>query len=173
MGTFKITYYWEGEDEWGAMTATGVIAKEGRTIAIDPSIIPNGSEIMIDNINEELFRIREDIKDCYTASGIAYDKPISNKSTQYSRINSLLVDESELITQRKNMLKRLDDLGLKDAVDAVDALEAEEKEMIELKYFCNYSFQHISLTTPNSIKRIRTITDRSLSKLFNKVHTCP
>lgn len=125
---------------------------------------------MIDNINEELFRIREDIEDCYTASGIAYDKPISNKSVQYSRINSLLADESELITQRKNMMKRLDELGLR---DAVNDLEDEEKEMIELKYFCNYSFQHISLTTPNSIKRIRTITDRSLSKLFNKVHTCP
>lgn len=47
MGTFKITYYWEGEDEWGVMTATGVIAKEGRTIAVDPSIIPYGSKIMI------------------------------------------------------------------------------------------------------------------------------
>lgn len=47
LGIFKITYYWEGEDEWGAMTATGVIAQEGRTIAVDPSIIPYGSEIMI------------------------------------------------------------------------------------------------------------------------------
>lgn len=48
LGTFKITYYWEGEDEWGAMTATGVIAQGGRTIAVDPSVIPYGSEIMID-----------------------------------------------------------------------------------------------------------------------------
>lgn len=30
------------------MTSTGATAKEGRTIAVDPSIIPYGSEIMID-----------------------------------------------------------------------------------------------------------------------------
>ena len=31
------------------MTATGVTAKEGRTIAVDPNIIPYGSEIRIGN----------------------------------------------------------------------------------------------------------------------------
>lgn len=31
------------------MTSTGVTAKEGRTIAVDPSIIPYGSEIKIGN----------------------------------------------------------------------------------------------------------------------------
>lgn len=36
-----------GEDEFGSKTSTGVTAKEGRTIAVDPSIIPYGSEIKI------------------------------------------------------------------------------------------------------------------------------
>ena len=49
LGEFKITFYWVGEDEFGSMTSTGVTAKEGRTIAVDPSIIPYGSEIKIGN----------------------------------------------------------------------------------------------------------------------------
>lgn len=49
LGQFKITFYWPGEDEYGSMTATGVTAKEGRTIAVDPNIIPYGSEIRIGN----------------------------------------------------------------------------------------------------------------------------
>ena len=44
----KITYYWLGEDEFGSMTSTGVTASEGRTIAVDPELIPYGSEVMID-----------------------------------------------------------------------------------------------------------------------------
>lgn len=31
------------------MTATGVTAKEGRTIAVDPTIIPYGTKVMIGN----------------------------------------------------------------------------------------------------------------------------
>lgn len=30
------------------MTSTGVIAEEGRTIAVDPTVIPYGTEVMID-----------------------------------------------------------------------------------------------------------------------------
>lgn len=47
-GEFKITYYWSGEDSYGSMTATGVEAAEGRTVAVDPAIIPYGTEILID-----------------------------------------------------------------------------------------------------------------------------
>ena len=47
-GEWKITFYWPGEDEFGNLTSTGVIAKEGRTIAVDPSIIPYGTEVLID-----------------------------------------------------------------------------------------------------------------------------
>ena len=34
-------------DDYGRMTATGVLAEAGRTIAVDPSIIPYGTEIII------------------------------------------------------------------------------------------------------------------------------
>ncbi len=51
LGQFTITYYWPGEDRYGKLTSTGTIAKEGKTIAVDPSIIPYGSIIKI-NGNE-------------------------------------------------------------------------------------------------------------------------
>lgn len=48
LGQFTITYYWPGEDIYGSLTSTGAIAKEGKTIAVDPSIIPYGSTVLID-----------------------------------------------------------------------------------------------------------------------------
>lgn len=48
LGVFRITAYWYGEDEYGDLTATGVRAQVNHTIAVDPKIIPYGSEIMID-----------------------------------------------------------------------------------------------------------------------------
>ena len=51
LGRFTITFYWPGEDHYGKLTSTGVIAQEGKTIAVDPSVIPYGSIIKI-NGNE-------------------------------------------------------------------------------------------------------------------------
>ena len=48
IGEFKITYYWPGEDQYGSITSTGAVAEEGRTAAVDSSIIPYGSEVLID-----------------------------------------------------------------------------------------------------------------------------
>lgn len=38
----------ECSDEWGNKTSTGAIAKAGRTIAVDPKVIPYGTEVIID-----------------------------------------------------------------------------------------------------------------------------
>lgn len=51
LGQFVITYYWPGEDKYGRLTSTGTIAEEGKTIAVDPTIIPYGSVVLI-NGNE-------------------------------------------------------------------------------------------------------------------------
>ena len=49
-GQFTITHYCRCEGCCGksdGITATGVIVEEGRTIAVDPKIIPLGSEVLI------------------------------------------------------------------------------------------------------------------------------
>lgn len=51
MGAFKIYHYCSCSKCCGnssGITATGTRAREGRTIAVDPSIIPLGSEVIID-----------------------------------------------------------------------------------------------------------------------------
>lgn len=50
MGEFKITAYCPCKScsgEWGRQTSTGAIATEGRTVAVDPSVIPYGSTVII------------------------------------------------------------------------------------------------------------------------------
>lgn len=50
LGTFRITYYcgcYSCSEGWGNMTATGKRAKEGRTIAVDPKVIPYGTKVSI------------------------------------------------------------------------------------------------------------------------------
>ena len=51
LGEFKITAYCpcvECSGGWGYKTSTGAKATEGRTIAVDPKVIPYGSEVVID-----------------------------------------------------------------------------------------------------------------------------
>lgn len=47
---FKVTAYCpckKCSGKWGKMTSTGVIAKAGRTIAVDPKYIPYGTKVTI------------------------------------------------------------------------------------------------------------------------------
>lgn len=55
LGEFKITHYCaceiccgkSEEDPWYGITATGTKVEEGRTIAVDPKVIPYGTEVTI------------------------------------------------------------------------------------------------------------------------------
>ena len=54
IGTFTVTAYCSCtscSDAWGDMTATGVRAVEGRTIAVDPDVIPYGTTVYFDGID--------------------------------------------------------------------------------------------------------------------------
>lgn len=50
IGTFRLTGYcpcYKCSEGYGSMTATGVHASAGRTIAVDPRVIPYGSHVLI------------------------------------------------------------------------------------------------------------------------------
>ena len=53
LGQFKITYFWIGEDEYGDTIAKPCDGKhkaiQGHTIAVDPTVIPYGTKVIIDN----------------------------------------------------------------------------------------------------------------------------
>ena len=54
-GTFKVTYYWIGEDRWGYRTAMGVRSSKFYTVAVDPDIVPLGSILTING--EEYYAV--------------------------------------------------------------------------------------------------------------------
>lgn len=59
LGRFKLTAYSGPQGgKAKAITATGTSARAGRTVAVDPTVIPLGSRVYIDGIGE---RIAEDI----------------------------------------------------------------------------------------------------------------
>lgn len=55
LGEFRITHYCacerccgkDEDDPWYGITATGTVATEGRTIAVDPDVIPYGSRVAV------------------------------------------------------------------------------------------------------------------------------
>lgn len=53
LGVFRTTGYcpcYECSEGWGRKTSTGATARSGHTIAVDPRVIPYGSQIMIDGV---------------------------------------------------------------------------------------------------------------------------
>lgn len=55
LGNFKLTFYCGCpicSEQWGTQTATGVTATEGRTIAVDPKVIPYGTKVHIDGFGD-------------------------------------------------------------------------------------------------------------------------
>lgn len=67
---FRITFYgpdWAGPGTNNRTTCTGTSAQEGRTIAVDPSVIPLGSTVYIENdpLGGDGYYIAED-----TGSGV-------------------------------------------------------------------------------------------------------
>ncbi|MGN1015032.1 MAG: 3D domain-containing protein [Butyricicoccus sp.] len=55
LGQFKLTFYCGCtvcSEQWGTQTATGTTCVEGRTIAVDPTVIPYGSKVHIDGFGD-------------------------------------------------------------------------------------------------------------------------
>ncbi len=66
LGEFKITHYCPCSKccgEWAdGITATGTVATEGRTIAVDPSVIPYGSRVLV--VYEDGTEVAYTAEDC-------------------------------------------------------------------------------------------------------------
>lgn len=57
LGEYTITYYcpcYECSEGWEDNTATGVTATEGVTVAVDPEVIPYGTELYIEGIGNRI-----------------------------------------------------------------------------------------------------------------------
>ena len=55
LGQFKLTFYCgcvSCSEQWGKQTATGTTCVEGRTIAVDPRVIPYGTRVHIDGFGD-------------------------------------------------------------------------------------------------------------------------
>ena len=55
IGNFKLTFYCpckKCSGSYGHNTSSGAYATEGRTIAVDPKVIPKGSHVYIDGFGE-------------------------------------------------------------------------------------------------------------------------
>lgn len=54
LGGFKVTYYWNGEDEYGDTIAKPCDGQHkaipNHTIAVDPEVIPYGTKVLVDGI---------------------------------------------------------------------------------------------------------------------------
>lgn len=72
----RITYYWPGEDEWGDIIKYPCDGEhkaiEGHTIAVDPSVIPPGSVVLINGheyIAEDIGgAVKGNVIDIYSSS---------------------------------------------------------------------------------------------------------
>ncbi len=76
LGLFKVVGYYVGGN--GLLTATDTICKAGRTVAVDPDVIPYGTHIFIEDIGE---RIAED---CGGFRGMVVDVYWKTKAECYN-----------------------------------------------------------------------------------------
>lgn len=80
LGRFKLTAYSGPQGKARAITATGTSARAGRTVAVDPKVIPLGSRIYIDGIGE---RIAEDVGPGVKGQHIDVFLPSSPAATRF------------------------------------------------------------------------------------------
>lgn len=81
LGRFKLTAYsGPQQGKIRAITATGTSARAGRTVAVDPKVIPLGSRIYIDGIGE---RIAEDTGSAVRGRHIDVYLPSNPQATRF------------------------------------------------------------------------------------------
>ncbi len=80
LGRFKLTAYARAKGRARAITATGTSARAGRTVAVDPNVIPLGSHIFIEGIGE---RIAEDVGSAVKGRHIDVFLPSNPAATRF------------------------------------------------------------------------------------------
>jgi 3D (Asp-Asp-Asp) domain-containing protein len=97
LGRFKLTAYSGPQGgKAKAITATGTSARAGRTVAVDPRVIPLGSRIFIEGVGE---RIAEDVGSAIKGNRIDVYVPSVNDANRFGvkhrRTVSVVASKSE------------------------------------------------------------------------------
>jgi len=97
LGRFKLTAYSGPQGgKAKAITATGTSARAGRTVAVDPQVIPLGSRIFIEGVGE---RIAEDVGSAIKGNRIDVYVPSVNDANRFGvkhrRTVSVVASKSE------------------------------------------------------------------------------
>ena len=108
---------------------------------------------------KELEDISYRIKDCYNISGVRYDQPIMNSNPYYNKLQEILNEEGEKLSELSFWENKRFALGLD---KLLEMLCPESKQIIDMHYFQELS---ISFITTNKQFKYEEATKRKINKI--------
>lgn len=118
---------------------------------------------IVDSYYLKIYRIIDDIKDLYEASGIDYTKePIKSSDSNFSLINEKLAEESHYKQLINEELTKRNRLGID---NLLNILNDKQREVIEMKYFKGLTFAVIAAILNYAPSTIKDRNKEALNKM--------